>query len=74
MDTDLFLVIGLLLGALAITSAVAAYADGRAPRVAMAFIAIAGALIVTALLQKPGGYTLGAVPIAFYSVIARILN
>jgi len=74
MDTDLFLVIGLVLGALAIPSVAAAFSDGRAPRTAMILILIAGTLVVVALSNKPGGYRLDDVPEVFFSVLGRVLN
>jgi hypothetical protein len=74
MDTDLFLVIGLVLGALAIPSVAAAFSDGRAPRTAMILILIAGTLVVVALSNKPGGYGVGDVAEVFFSVLGRVLN
>ncbi|NUB44788.1 hypothetical protein GEU84_010370 [Fertoebacter nigrum] len=74
MDTDLALVIGLLLGALAIPSILAALSDGRAPRLGAAFIAISAGMIGYALLRRPGGYAPGDVPMAFFNVLGRLLN
>ncbi len=56
MTTDLYLVIGMVLGALAIPSILSAFSDGRAPRLAAIVVMIAGTLIVVAISRKPGGY------------------
>ncbi len=74
MDTDLFLVIGLLLAGLSVPSLLSAYADARAPRAASILVLIGGTLIVVALTQKPGGYTFADIPQAFLRVIARVVN
>jgi hypothetical protein len=74
MDTDLALVIGLLLGALAIPSILAALSDGRPPRVGAVFIAMSAGLIGYALLLRPGGFGPADVPMAFFNVLGRLLN
>lgn len=73
MDADLILSIGLFLGFLAIPAIVGAWADGRPPRVAALVVVIAGGMIVFALTQKPGGYTLEEIPGVFISVVSRVL-
>lgn len=71
MDSDLFLVLGLGLGALAIPSMISAFSDQRAPRASAVTILIAGALIVYAVRTHPGGYALEDIPAAVMHVIAR---
>lgn len=71
MDPDLLLVIGLILGVLAIPSILSALSDGRAPRAASIVVLIAGVLVIVALQTKGGGYTVTDIPQAFYSVIGR---
>ncbi len=73
MDPDLALVIGLVLGVLAIPSVLSALSDKRAPRASAITILIAGALILFAVQKKPGGISLNKVPDTFISVIARYL-
>ena len=74
MDTDLLLVIGILLSALAIPSLLAAYSESRPPRAGAVIILIGGILIVVALTQNPVGYSFGELPDVFLRVIARFLN
>ena len=72
-DPDLLLVIGGILGVLSIPSIVSAFSEGRSPRVASVVVLAAGFLIVYALMNKPGGYTLNEVPQVFMSVIGRYI-
>ena len=62
MNTDLYLVIGIIVGALAIPSLLAAYAESRAPRAGAIMVLISGVLIAVALTQKPSGYTFAEIP------------
>lgn len=71
MDPDLFLVIGLILGVLAVPSIISAFSEGRAPRAASIVVLIAGALVVVALNKKGGGYPIAEIPQAFLNVIER---
>ncbi len=73
MDSDLVLVIGLVLAALTIPSILSALSDNRAPRASAITILIAGGLIVFAVLDKPGGYQLANLPEIFVNVIARFM-
>ncbi len=72
METDLALVIGLIILVLSAPAIISAISDGRAPRTAAFALVIGGGLVVYALTQKPGGYALNEVPQAFIKVIARI--
>ena len=74
MNTDLFLVIGLVLGVLALPSMFSAFSEGRPPRIAAMLVMISGTLVIYALTQKPGGYELRGIPLAFYRVAGQILN
>jgi formate-dependent nitrite reductase membrane component NrfD len=74
MDTDLFLVIGITVCALAIPSLLGAWVDGRVPRAGSIMVLIGGVLVVVALTQKGGGYTFSQVPDVFFSVIGRYLK
>lgn len=73
MDPDLALVLGIVLGVLAIPSVLSAMSDRRAPRASAVTILIAGALILYAAQTKPGGYTLDRVPNTFANVLARYM-
>lgn len=71
MDTDLALVAGLLLAAVAVPSLLTSMSEGRAPRVSWLSLLIACGLIGYALMMKPGGYRPDQVPEAFFTVLAR---
>jgi hypothetical protein len=73
MDTDLALVLGLVIAALSIPSILSAISDSRAPRASAITILIGGGLIVFAVTGKPGGYQLAEVPDIFVNVVARYM-
>ena len=73
MDTDLALVLGIVIAALSIPSVLSALSDKRAPRASAITILIAGGLIVFAILGKPGGYRLEQVPDVLVAVLGRYL-
>jgi len=73
MDTDLALVLGLIVAAFSIPSIVSSFSDRRTPRASMVLILIAGALILFALISKPGGYSIEQIPDVFFGVIARFM-
>lgn len=72
MDPDLFLVIGIIIGVLAIPSLLSAYAESRAPRMGAIFVLISGVLIVLAVKNKAGGYEIAQLPDVFFRVIGRL--
>ena len=71
MDSDLALVLGLALSALSVPSVISAFSDSRTPRASALTVLIAGALIVYAVRNHPGGYALDDIPDAIMHVIAR---
>ncbi|WP_299025703.1 hypothetical protein [uncultured Sulfitobacter sp.] len=73
MDTDLALVLGIIIAALSVPSILSALSDKRAPRASAITILIAGGLIVFAIQGKPGGYNLQEIPDVFVNVIARYM-
>lgn len=73
MDTDLALVLGIIIAALSIPSILSAVSDRRAPRASAITILIAGGLIVFAVSGKPGGYALQEIPEIFMRVIGRLM-
>ncbi len=73
MTADLYLVIGLIIGAFTIPSILGALSEGRAPRTAAIMVLIAGGLIVLAVKEKPGGYTLNDIPQAFVNVVGEYM-
>ena len=74
MDTDLILVIGIIVTALSIPSLLAAYSESRAPRTGAVMLLIGGVLIVVALTRHGPGYTFAEIPGLFVSVLGRYLR
>ncbi|MEX5599349.1 hypothetical protein [Pseudophaeobacter sp. C1-32P7] len=72
MNSDLFLVLGLLLGWLSIPSLLSAYSDRRRPQVSVFLLLGSAGLITYAFLTHPGGYRLKDVPDAFFNVIGQV--
>ncbi|APX17066.1 MULTISPECIES: hypothetical protein [Phaeobacter] len=71
MDTDLALVLGLLLAFLAIPSLLSAASDRRTPRVSAVFLVLAVGLLLYAFSTKSGGYQIDDIPKAIFRVIGR---
>jgi preprotein translocase subunit Sec61beta len=74
VDPDLILVIGMVVGVLAIPSLLGAYSESRTPRVGAIMVMISAGLISLAIMQNPNGYTFDELPDVFFGVVARILN
>lgn len=73
MDNDVALVTGLGLMVLSLPSIIAAWSDGRAPRVGAVVLLAGGGLVLWAASRKPGGYRPTEIPEVLYGVIARLL-
>jgi hypothetical protein len=71
MDTDLFLVIGAAVLVLALPALIGAFSEGRPPRAAAILVLIGGGLVVLAVTQNPGGYSVDEVPQALIRIIGR---
>ena len=74
IDSDLYLVLGVIVSAFAVPAVVSAFSDGRPPRAAAIAVLVGGGLILLAFLSKPGGYTPEQIPEAFARMVARFLN
>ncbi len=74
MDTDLMMVIGLVVGVFSIPSILGALVDGRVPRAASIAVMVSGGLIVLAIRENPGGYAVGDIPNVFVNVIGKYIN
>jgi hypothetical protein len=70
MDPDTLFVIGLALVVLSIPAVVSSISKGDRPRIATITLMIAGAMVVWAMSNKPGGYTLETIP----AVVAKVLR
>ena len=73
MNSDLMLVMGLVVAALSLPALLNAWSEGRAPRAGAIMVMIAIGLIVAAIQTKPGGYTVAEVPQVFFRVLARLM-
>ena len=73
MDTDLILILGLLLIVFAIPAVMSAYSDSRRPFAPAATLLIAAGMIVFAHVRHPGGYAPREVPEVFFTVIGRYM-
>ncbi len=71
MDADLLLTVGIVLAVLTIPTMLAAWVDGRAPRIGTLMVVLAAALVIVAFTQKPGGYKFGDIPGVLVSVVGR---
>ncbi|MBL4927008.1 hypothetical protein [Fuscibacter oryzae] len=74
MDTDLILVVGIVVSALTFPALLAAFSESRPPRAASVILLVGGVLIVYALTQKPTGYSFGEIPDVFVRVFRRVLG
>lgn len=74
MDTDLFVVVGFLLAALALPSALASYADGIFPKTALTVLVLGAIIALMAAFFSPDGYSIGRIPNSFIEILARIFN
>jgi len=73
MDSDLIMVAGLLLLILSIPSAIAAFADGRRPLVAIAVILTGAGVFAFGWQAHPEEMTPAELPHVIFRVVARIL-
>ena len=74
LDSDLFLVLGIIVSAFAIPAVISAFSDSRPPRAAAVAVLVGGGLILLAFASKPGGYRPGQIPEVFARIVARMLN
>jgi len=73
VNSDLAMVMGIVLAVLSIPSILSAVTDRRSPRASAITILIAGGLIVFALRENPGRYSFENLPEVFVSVAADFL-
>ena len=71
MDTDLYLVIGIVAFVLAIPSLLSAFAESRPPRAGAILVLIGGVLVAVALTNRGSGYSFAEIPDVFMRVIGR---
>ena len=68
--TDTFMILGIVIFALAFPAAVSAFSRGSPPRAAIIAFMIGGVLIIIAHTSRPGGYSIEEIPGLFIRVIA----
>ena len=73
-NTDLMLVVGIIILVLTAPSLLSAYVDGRVPRGAAIMVLVGGVLLAVALTQSPTGYRFAEIPNVFVRVIGQLLN
>ena len=74
MDTDLILTLGILLVLVTIPSLLAAWVEGRAPRVGALLILAGMSMILAAAMNRPSGYRFDEVPTVMLNVVSRVIN
>lgn len=74
MDFDQIFVIGVVLIAFAIPSAVSAYSDKRWPTRALAMLVFGAGAIAYAAQENPGAYSLATLDDVIVSVIGGLVN
>ena len=74
MSTDLALFLGVVIGVLTIPAILSAVLDGSAPRVAAIAVIVSGGLMVYAVYNKPGGYSISDLPEVFTSVVSQFVR
>ncbi len=74
MDTDLVLTLGIVILVLTLPSLLAAWVEGRAPRIGAIMLIASMAMIIAAVLYHPGGYAISDVPGVMIAVVARVIN
>lgn len=74
MESDLLLVIGIIVTILAFPSLLNAFSTGRPPKTAALLLIVGGGLITWAVIQKPNAYTFEQLPDVFTRVVAGIIR
>jgi formate-dependent nitrite reductase membrane component NrfD len=74
MDTDLILVIGIVVVGLSIPSLLAAFSTSHPPRFGAVMLLIGGALVAVALTRHSPAYRFEEMPALFTRVLGRYLN
>ncbi len=70
MDSELLLVLGIVIGVPSVPALISAFSSGRPPRGAMIAVVIGGGLILLSTVIHPGGYPVEDLP----QIVARVFN
>lgn len=74
MDTDLILVIGVVLAAFSVPAMLNAYSESRPLLIAASMVLAAASAVVFAISQSPGEFMVSEIPQAFVRVIGRFAH
>jgi formate-dependent nitrite reductase membrane component NrfD len=74
MDTDLVLTLGIVILVVTLPSLLAAWVEGRAPRIAAIMLIASLAMIMAAVAYRPGGYAVNDIPGVMVGVATRLIN
>jgi Na+/proline symporter len=74
MNSDIMLVVGIILAVMSLPALIGALSEGEAPRAGAIVAMIATGLITFAIMSKPSGYAIGDIPEVFLRVIGRLIN
>jgi formate-dependent nitrite reductase membrane component NrfD len=74
MDTDLVLTLGIVLLVVTQPTLLAAWVEGHPPRVGAIMLVASLAMIVAAVITRPGGYAINDVPGVMVGVAMRLIN
>lgn len=74
MDTDLALVLGIIIGGFSLSSLLSAITSGRAARATVLTVLISTGLIYYAVSSRAGGYPIDEIPDAFIRVFNGIFS
>lgn len=74
IDTDLFVVMGLITALVAVPAIISAVVEQRVPYIGLASVTIGCALLGAGIVFSPDGYSLARLPHSFVEILARIFN
>ncbi len=74
VTNEFILVLGLVIGVLSIPGMFSAMVDGNPPRVATIAVVVSGALIIYAIYNTPGGYSIDELPQIIARVVGSLIN
>lgn len=74
MDNEFILVLGIVIGVLTIPAMFSAWMDNNPPRVATFAAVVSGAMIIYAIYNQPGGYTIEELPDIFTRVVGSLIR
>lgn len=74
IDTDLCVVVGLIMALMAAPAIIGAIFEDRIPYIGLSGLIIGSTLLGAGILFSPNGYSLARLPHSFVEILARIFN